>query len=205
MKEGTAFFILILHPRNPFTYELLYSSVCCQTSSRDLSISFDDNGALHEKQNEWSQSAHTAISGFEFTGYLHLGHDTVTWFSITISGALRLALIGSSSLSDIFDESEDEQFSSDSVLGSEANQNAPYGENVRYSTSVRASGKICDYCNKIFSTVRSRKRHERDKHLQTKSLQCDECRKWYKNRGALVTHKSNFHRNITNSSNQTSN
>lgn len=46
----------------------------------------------------------------------------------------------------------------------------------------------------MFSTVGSRKRHERDKHVEPGSLPCELCGKWCKNRGALIKHKSMLHR-----------
>lgn len=52
----------------------------------------------------------------------------------------------------------------------------------------------CGFCAKTFSTVGSRKRHERDKHVDPGSLPCEVCGKWCKNRGALIKHKSILHR-----------
>ena len=52
----------------------------------------------------------------------------------------------------------------------------------------------CSFCGKVFSTIGSRKRHERDKHVQAHALACDVCGKWCKNKGALIKHKSLLHR-----------
>lgn len=54
--------------------------------------------------------------------------------------------------------------------------------------------RSCGFCGKVFSTVGSRKRHERDKHVEPGSLPCELCGKWCKNRGALIKHKSMLHR-----------
>lgn len=54
--------------------------------------------------------------------------------------------------------------------------------------------RSCGFCGKAFSTVGSRKRHERDKHVDPGSLPCEVCGKWCKNRGALIKHKSMLHR-----------
>ncbi|KAK8727985.1 hypothetical protein OTU49_009328 [Cherax quadricarinatus] len=56
------------------------------------------------------------------------------------------------------------------------------------------SCRSCGFCGKAFSTVGSRKRHERDKHVDPGSLPCEVCGKWCKNRGALIKHKSMLHR-----------
>ncbi|XP_064106477.1 protein abrupt-like isoform X7 [Macrobrachium nipponense] len=56
------------------------------------------------------------------------------------------------------------------------------------------SCRCCGFCGKMFSTVGSRKRHERDKHVEPGSLPCELCGKWCKNRGALIKHKSILHR-----------
>ncbi|KAK3866971.1 hypothetical protein Pcinc_027528 [Petrolisthes cinctipes] len=54
--------------------------------------------------------------------------------------------------------------------------------------------RSCGFCGKIFSTVGSRRRHERDRHVDPGSLPCHLCGKWCKNRGALIKHRSTVHR-----------
>lgn len=61
-----------------------------------------------------------------------------------------------------------------------------------------SSCRSCSFCGKCFSTAGSRKRHERDKHIETLSLACEYCGKWYKNRGALIKHRSISHRSHPN-------
>ncbi|XP_066967535.1 protein abrupt-like isoform X7 [Macrobrachium rosenbergii] len=61
------------------------------------------------------------------------------------------------------------------------------------------SCRCCGFCGKMFSTVGSRKRHERDKHVEPGSLPCELCGKWCKNRGALIKHKSILHRPLMSS------
>ena len=54
--------------------------------------------------------------------------------------------------------------------------------------------RSCSYCSKEFATLRSLKRHIKDKHLETTPVVCDVCGKVSKNKGALIVHKSSNHR-----------
>lgn len=71
------------------------------------------------------------------------------------------------------------------------------GWEVSHSSLCACSAcRCCSFCGKPFSTAGSRKRHERDKHIENLSMACEQCGKWCKNRGALIKHRSVSHRYV---------